>query len=75
MGVYGMWQIQLRQSIFLFSSKHSTWDDQANLGLHSSLQSSFQMTVEKYSAIAIDTLSDGLKNLEPVSQPMKTWQT
>ena len=33
------------------------------------------MTVENNSAIAIDTLSDWLKNLEPVFQPMKTWQT
>ena len=30
------------------------------------------MTVENNSAIAIDTLSDWLKNLEPVFQPMKT---
>ena len=59
-----------------YSSKHSNWDDHARppcwASLHSSLHSSFQMIVENNSAIAIDTLKDWLKDLEPVFQPMSS---
>ena len=69
MWVYGRWQSwPLRHESFLFSSKHSNWNDQANLELHSTVY--YRAVSKRLSQII--PLGDWLKNREPFFQPMKS---